>query len=503
MNLRDLDISPIGYVRGRAVWPIAGAADWPRAFGGDLSSGVQATETNLTLDGAQAYTNMVRKWHFVTGGNVRSGAAIVAGIVYIGSDDGKVYALNLTTGAAAWGAPFTIPGGTFAVRGTPCVSGGVVYIGASDGFFYALNAATGALIWKGPVVAGNPVACGGPVWSSAVVIGTTVVFGSDDGKLYALNVADGTNAASFPVNLGQGVIQGAIASFGGNRWVCAGSNLYRVSAGGVATLTLVTRNTIHTSPAMVVDPAGNAWVVVGSDDNYEYAVAASAILTADGRTLPIGTIVWTDRQSGTVLCTVAFNTQDGWTYMGTHNFNFEAHDFYDSKTRNIKSATNGAALQAGYAVVDMQGAGGGTKGRAVFGVYSGGDGRWVAFKGDSGAGGVPIAVKYPADNQQTIDLASWAGGVATLTTHNPHAMLVGQVIYVTGINPGGYNGLVTITAVGASTISYVLAGNPGAFVNGGTAGGFFFGSSPAFADGRCVLGSDGPNANGAVWCFGL
>lgn len=65
--------------------------------------------------------------------------------------------------------------------------------------------------------------------------------------------------------------------------------------------------------------------------------------------------------------------------------------------------------------------------------------------------------------------ASWAGGVATLTVASTRGLRVKEEIAVAGMNPSGYNvSLATITALTATTVSYALASNPGAFVAGGT-----------------------------------
>ena len=60
------------------------------------------------------------------------------GVVYAGSDDGKVYALNATTGQVTW----VTTTGSPAVS-SPVVEKGVVYVGSDDGKVYALNASVG------------------------------------------------------------------------------------------------------------------------------------------------------------------------------------------------------------------------------------------------------------------------------------------------------------------------------------------------------------------------
>ena len=74
---------------------------------------------------------------------VNSSPAVANGVVYVGSDDNNVYALNASTGALLWS--YTT-GST--VVSSPAVANGVVYVGSSDDNVYALNASTGALLWS-------------------------------------------------------------------------------------------------------------------------------------------------------------------------------------------------------------------------------------------------------------------------------------------------------------------------------------------------------------------
>ena len=72
-----------------------------------------------------------------------SSPAIANGIVYVGSGDQHVYALDAATGALRW---------SFAtgdvVHASPAIADGVVYVGSWDRNVYALDAATGRERWK-------------------------------------------------------------------------------------------------------------------------------------------------------------------------------------------------------------------------------------------------------------------------------------------------------------------------------------------------------------------
>ncbi len=62
---------------------------------------------------------------------------------------------------------------------SPIVENGVVYVGSSDGNIYALDAKTGKLIWR--------YATSGRIWSSPTYWKGAVYVGSSDNRLYALN----------------------------------------------------------------------------------------------------------------------------------------------------------------------------------------------------------------------------------------------------------------------------------------------------------------------------
>jgi outer membrane protein assembly factor BamB len=64
-------------------------------------------------------------------------------VVYLGSGDGNVYALNASTGAKLWS--YTTGS---SVTSSPAVANGVVYVGSDDYNVYALNAKTGAKLWS-------------------------------------------------------------------------------------------------------------------------------------------------------------------------------------------------------------------------------------------------------------------------------------------------------------------------------------------------------------------
>ena len=105
-------------------------------------------------------------------------------MVYVGSDDHDVYALNAGTGALLW----KYSTGN-AVVSSPAVANEVVYVGSFDNKVYALNAATGALLWK--------YTTGYDVYSSPAVANGVVYIGSLDHNVYAFGLT-GSDAPALP-----------------------------------------------------------------------------------------------------------------------------------------------------------------------------------------------------------------------------------------------------------------------------------------------------------------
>ncbi len=64
---------------------------------------------------------------------------------------------------------------------------------------------------------------------------------------------------------------------------------------------------------------------------------------------------------------------------------------------------------------------------------------------------------------QVVD-ATWAAGVATITTDTPHHLETGNTVTLTDLTPAGYNGTFVVTRVSDTQFTYTLVAPPGAFV---------------------------------------
>jgi outer membrane protein assembly factor BamB len=142
------------------------------------------------------------KWKFATGGKIISSPVADQGLIYFGSYDHSVYAVDAETGKQKWRFATHGP-----VASTPAIANGVVYFGSYDGNFYAVDAATGKLKWRFATAGERHFEAKGihgaqpwtqtfrDAWdmfeSSPVVAQAAVFFGSGDGNLYSLEAETG------------------------------------------------------------------------------------------------------------------------------------------------------------------------------------------------------------------------------------------------------------------------------------------------------------------------
>ena len=138
------------------------------------------------------------KWKFPTGARVVSSPVMEANIIYFGSDDGNVYAVDAESGRQIWKTATRGP-----VPCTPAIDHGIVYVGSYDGNFYALDRHSGAVKWKFATEGERRFEAKGiHGWqpktqtfadafdvflSSPAVVDGAAYFGSGDGNLYSLD----------------------------------------------------------------------------------------------------------------------------------------------------------------------------------------------------------------------------------------------------------------------------------------------------------------------------
>jgi len=152
--------------------------DWPMQGGSPTRSGLDSITLKFPLELA---------WKLPTGGRIVAAAAIRDGLVFVGSDSGKILAADLKTGVKRW--EFSTRG---QVRCSPAVVGGLVYCGSDDGQLYALDADTGKQRWT--------FVAGGPIEAAPAVHAGVVVFAANDHHVYALDRFSGQKLWSCRVN---------------------------------------------------------------------------------------------------------------------------------------------------------------------------------------------------------------------------------------------------------------------------------------------------------------
>jgi len=165
-----------------------------------------ASGSNTTLPQGQV------QWTFFASGQIYSSPAVVDGVIYFGSRDGKLYAVDAVSGKEVW----EYQTGSW-VDSSPTVTGGIVYFGSHDGNFYALDAHTGRKIWTFYTV--YTIDC------SPAVAGGVVYFGADDCNFYALNALTGKKLWMFklnnPIDSSPVVAHGIVYFEAGDGWLYA------------------------------------------------------------------------------------------------------------------------------------------------------------------------------------------------------------------------------------------------------------------------------------------
>jgi outer membrane protein assembly factor BamB len=109
-------------------------------------------------------------------------------LVYIGTYSGQVYALTTAMGADRWVYPRT--GSIGAIVGSSIIANGTIYISSSDSMVYALDTIYGDLKWKSEIL-DEEGKRHEKLWTSPVIQGNTLYVSTYDGHIYALSVETG------------------------------------------------------------------------------------------------------------------------------------------------------------------------------------------------------------------------------------------------------------------------------------------------------------------------
>lgn len=126
-----------------------------------------------------------KRWSFAGDEQFNTAPAYAGGRIFIASDAGTVFALDARTGRKRWSAQSTgrgISGREF-FYATPTVAYGRVFIGNSDGTMYAFGARSGKLLWANPL--------GTYIYAAAAAYRKRIYTGTYDGNFFALDAATG------------------------------------------------------------------------------------------------------------------------------------------------------------------------------------------------------------------------------------------------------------------------------------------------------------------------
>ncbi|MFN2290009.1 MAG: PQQ-binding-like beta-propeller repeat protein [Anaerolineae bacterium] len=225
------------------------------------------------------------RWTFRCEDEVRSSPRVADGVVYVGSYDTNLYALDAQNGSFLW--KFPTQGG---IVSRPCVDGDLALFGSEDANVYAVSRSAGRQVW----------ACetGGRVRSSARVEYGHCFIGSDDGCLYAINVQFGRVAWVFqsagpirstPLLVGEVIYLGSDDGYAYALEMGSGHVKWKYS----------TPRRLTSSPV-----ADENLIILGSADGYLYALNAGA-----------GWPVWRFRTRGPVLSSPV--VEAGTVYVGS------------------------------------------------------------------------------------------------------------------------------------------------------------------------------------------
>jgi outer membrane protein assembly factor BamB len=250
-------------------------------------------------------------WRYDTDGGVIASPVIRMDTLWIGSSDGSVSALRISTGAALWRVDLGSP-----IASTAAVAAGMLVVGTRDGAFHGLAAASGAAHWS--LRGGADVAwpwgheSGDRYTASPVIVDRDAILAGGDGSVRAVALESGreswrvslhTRIRSSPAVSGDLVFLGGAdgkvyaldLATGATRWTyeTVGATLTSGEFG-------YDRRTIMSSPAV-----SNGHVYIGARDGFLYALRADS-----------GTLAWKfDHQVSWVISSPA--VQDSMVYAGT------------------------------------------------------------------------------------------------------------------------------------------------------------------------------------------
>jgi len=233
------------------------------------------------------------KWTFAADGEILSSPAVSEEeIIYFGSGDNNIYALE-SDGSLRW---IYETGGD--IHSSPTVDEeGNVYVGSYDGYLYSLDR-DGELNWR--------FNSDSWLWSSPSIYEDTVYVGSGDHSLYAIDINDGEEIWNYST---EGQIYSSPAVDDENIYFGSyDDHLYALDKDGNLRWSFAAGDNIHSSPAIGEDGT----IYFGSEDERVYAVQ-------DGEE------VWSFDTDDRVRASPALSA-DGYVFIGSYDEKFYSLD---------------------------------------------------------------------------------------------------------------------------------------------------------------------------------
>ncbi len=237
---------------------------------------------------------LARRWVVRTEGHVMSSPCVSRGVVYAGSRDGFLRALDIRSGEQRWAYQTGAR-----IESSPAVCEDVVVVACQDGTIHAVHAQTGRLLWKTRLRS--------DLLASPTIAEGWVYLGAWDGHMYCFSLEDGKQRWRY--RAGREIYSSAAVCDGLVVFGCWDRSLHVVSARrGRREFRFETGGEISSSPAVVEGLA-----FFGSDDGNVYCVSL-----ADGK------LRWRYQTGGHVRASPA--VRNGHVYVGSSDKHFYALD---------------------------------------------------------------------------------------------------------------------------------------------------------------------------------
>jgi outer membrane protein assembly factor BamB len=125
-----------------------------------------------------------KKWEFDTGGKIWTSPVVEGGVVYVSNYGRKLFAVSSTDGSLLW--QMELPS---SIASSPAISGDNVFLGTFDNHLYAIDRTNGKEKWS--------FEGGNWFWSTPIVKDGMVYAGCLDNKVYAIDASTGRQLWQF------------------------------------------------------------------------------------------------------------------------------------------------------------------------------------------------------------------------------------------------------------------------------------------------------------------